>query len=576
MKRLLPLLLCLPLLLSCGDPRAQSAAAFNGVAARIVDRWLALHPERRYELHGIVGDDLARRYSEAGIRSIIDFAHAALDTLAAIDTRLLPADERVDYEILTHAMDAELLTLHELGDWRHDPAFYDVASMLMDVLGECTQGRPHADAVTVLHALPQVLAAARHNLEAPPQLATRNAMQRIDAVLREMPAMIDTLEQRVPAEEWPPVALAADAAMRALKRQRRWIADTLMRRSTPEFRCGKAQFDQRLSLQFESEHTSEEILSHGQVEFLRTQEALYQACRELYLHRFPDRELDETRPNTRTHVISTVLSGMETTRVDADSIMQTAERFAERARQFLTALRIITQPRTTFRIEPMPAWRSTDIPATCEPCALSHDQSVVHVSLPPEAASPWQRSQWMRNHNRHSFEVLLAHEAIPGHALQQTMSAPATTLRPIRAVFPSRLFAEGWACHAEALLADLGFDGIEYRIAQLTSRLRIIANAILDQKIHIHGMREQEAVSFLMNECYQDAAEAQARVQRIALAPVWMTMFYEGLIELNQLQLRHRASKLLHISDRRFYDRLLTQGTIAFRHHARLMGLVTE
>ena len=78
----------------------------------------------------------------------------------------------------------------------------------------------------------------------------------------------------------------------------------------------------------------------------------------------------------------------------------------------------------------------------------------------------------------------------------------------IRSIFRSGTFAEGWAVYAEQVMAERGYGGPEVRMQQLKMKLRTIINAIIDQKIHTAGMTEQEAMSMMMNEGFQEEGEA--------------------------------------------------------------------
>src|SRR3546814_1809613 len=68
-----------------------------------------------------------------------------------------------------------------------------------------------------------------------------------------------------------------------------------------------------------------------------------------------------------------------------------------------------------------------------------------------------------------------------------------TCALPIR----SGLFAEGWAVYTEKMMVDAGYlDGDPlFRLVQLKFYLRTIANAILDQGMHVDGWSREQARS---------------------------------------------------------------------------------
>src|SRR3546814_1878702 len=107
------------------------------------------------------------------------------------------------------------------------------------------------------------------------------------------------------------------------------------------------------------------------------------------------------------------------------------------------------------------------------------------------------------------IDLLAIHEAMPGHYLEGAHSAqfPST----LRAVLRSGLFAEGWAVYTEKMMTDAGYlDGDPlFRLVQLKFYLRTIANAILDQGVHVDGWSREQAMH-LMTRSEAHTAELQS------------------------------------------------------------------
>jgi uncharacterized protein (DUF885 family) len=120
------------------------------------------------------------------------------------------------------------------------------------------------------------------------------------------------------------------------------------------------------------------------------------------------------------------------------------------------------------------------------------------IAISPTPADwPAQRvASFYREYNRHMLHNLMVHEAMPGHYLQlqhsRRFSGSATA---IRAALRSGSFVEGWAVYAEQVMAEHGYPGEgdprAVRMQQLKMQLRMIINAILDARVHGHGMTEK-------------------------------------------------------------------------------------
>ena len=134
---------------------------------------------------------------------------------------------------------------------------------------------------------------------------------------------------------------------------------------------------------------------------------------------------------------------------------------------------------------------------------------------------------------------LTVHEAMPGHYVQLAHSNEFRAPTLVRAVFQSGTFIEGWAVYTEQVMAELGYGGPEVKMQQLKMRLRVICNALIDQGIHARNMSEQEAMTLMMKEGFQQEGEAVAKWKRARLSSTQLSTYFVGVAE--HLDLRDRA-----------------------------------
>ena len=113
---------------------------------------------------------------------------------------------------------------------------------------------------------------------------------------------------------------------------------------------------------------------------------------------------------------------------------------------------------------------------------------------------------------------------MPGHVLQLAHSASATESRvaDLRKALWSGPFVEGWAVYAEELMVGAGYgadagQNDALRMQQLKMQLRMTINAILDARVHAHGMTEDEAMSLMTVRGHQEDGEAAGKWRRALL-----------------------------------------------------------
>jgi uncharacterized protein (DUF885 family) len=171
------------------------------------------------------------------------------------------------------------------------------------------------------------------------------------------------------------------------------------------------------------------------------------------------------------------------------------------------------------------------------------------------------------------LQDLTVHEAMPGHYLQLAHSNRFKAPTLLRAIFTSGPFVEGWATYAEQLMAEKGFGGPELKMQQLKMRLRLIVNAIIDQKIHTAGMTEKEAMDLMMDEGFQEEGEAAGKWRRACLTSTQLSTYYVGNTEINDIRKAYEARHGPVKDFKAFHDEMLSFGSPAPKYVKEQMGL---
>jgi uncharacterized protein (DUF885 family) len=95
---------------------------------------------------------------------------------------------------------------------------------------------------------------------------------------------------------------------------------------------------------------------------------------------------------------------------------------------------------------------------------------------------------------------------------------------------------------------------------QLKMQLRTIINAILDARIHAHGMTEAEAMALMTGRGYQEESEAAGKWRRAQLTSAQLSTYYVGYSEISDLAADMRAADPGQ-SDQQLHDRMLAHGS---------------
>jgi Bacterial protein of unknown function (DUF885) len=235
---------------------------------------------------------------------------------------------------------------------------------------------------------------------------------------------------------------------------------------------------------------------------------------------------------------------------------------------FVTDHRLLTVYDDPVDLIPMPeidrgvAVAYCDSPGPLEPSPLS---TFIAVSPTPADWTAERVASFYREYNRHMVHNLMVHEAMPGHYLQLQHSRRFTgSDTPIRAALRSGSFTEGWAVYTERIMAEHQYPGEgdprAVRMQQLKMQLRTVINAILDARIHAHGMTEAEAMALMTCRGFQEEGEAAGKWRRAQLTSAQLSTYYVGYSEISDLAADLRAADP-GLTDQQVHDRMLAHGS---------------
>ena len=161
----------------------------------------------------------------------------------------------------------------------------------------------------------------------------------------------------------------------------------------------------------------------------------------------------------------------------------------------------------------------------------------------------------MEGNNRHFTRLVIPHELIPGHHLQQYYESRIPE-RPYSTPF----YVEGWALYWELRYWDLGSARTpEDRIGMLFWRMTRAARVFLTLKYHLGRMTPDEMVAFLTDRVGHEKLGARGEVRRFIQAePLYQVGYLIGGRQI--LALHDEMTGPGKLTERQFHDAVLKQG----------------
>jgi uncharacterized protein (DUF885 family) len=560
--------------LALGLNRGSWAAAGNATTKRFyqqtesfLQKYLKLNPETATALGDHRYDGEWCDCSPKGIAALADFYETSLNDLWKLDSSQLSEADRVDADILQNNCKLAIFVIRELKEFSWNPLIYNPGGALNVLLARdfAPLGSRLKSLQSRLAGLPKVLEGAKQNLKNPPKLYTQTAIQQNQGVISFIK---DEVIKAHPGNAG--LQAAAQVALKSLENYGEWLQKTLLPRSDRSFRIGPSLFAKKLQLTLETDLPADQILIRAKAELKKTLSEMALVARS-YANNENDDRLSEKE------ICRKVLDVIAETKPTNANILDRAEDALARATQFVKDKQVVSLPSEPCKIIEMPEFNRGVAIAYCDsPGPLEKKGETFYAISPtPQDWTPQRVESFYREYNLAMLENLTVHEAMPGHFLQAMHGNRFKATNPIRAIFGSGTFVEGWATYTEQVMAGLGFGGTAVKMQQLKMRLRLILNAILDHGVHAGNLTEEKAVKMLMEEGFQEEGEAVGKWKRACLSSAQLSTYYVGNLDVNQLASDYKRA-YPSASMREMHDDMLKFGSPACRYIRRLLKIKVD
>jgi len=536
---------------------------FATLAGEYLDDRAERHPELATSLGDHRFDDRLADPSAAARadeRRAQDGWGARLDTL---DLDGLSAEHRVDAAMMADSVARRVFEIDELAEHAWNPLLANPGRAIYMLLARDFAPLPDrlASVAGRLAEVPGALAEARRQLGAMPRVHLETAIGQFDGTIALVGKEVDAALSAEPSCGRR-LAEVRPAALEALAEHRAWLSSRLASAAPGpdgdrDPRIGPELFARKLSLTLSAAADADAILARAQGDLDQMSEQIASLAGSM-----------AGEAGSGPEVVRQVLDRLAED-VPSDATILSFCRGALAAQLgFVADRRLVSVYHDPVEVIPMPeidrgvAVAYCDSPGPLEPAPLP---TFIAVSPTPANWTPQRVASFYREYNRHMVHNLMVHEAMPGHYLQLQHSRRfAGSRTAIRAALRSGSFVEGWAVYAERIMAEQGYPGDgdprAVRMQQLKMQLRMIINAILDARIHGHGMTEAEAMALMMERGHQEEGEAAGKWRRALLTSAQLSTYYVGYTEVSDLAGDLRAAHP-GLADREVHDRILAHGS---------------
>lgn len=557
--------------------QSQADLAFAALSKRYLDEALAFSPVSATQIGDHRFDAEVDDMSAEGRARATAFARAMLAELDAIDDSALSREHQVDARILRNHLQYALWQEETFQSWAWDPQIYSslAGGAIYGLMAREFAPLPERmrSAVARMEKIPALLAQARQNLDPArvPRTHAETVARQNAGVLTLLDTFIAPNADQLQGADRARLDAATATLREAVAEHQRWLDGTLVPNATGEFRVGAELYDQQLKFALNASLSRAEIRQRAEAELARIRDQMYTVARTVLADRpgAPDTP-DAPDENQKQAAIEAAMELAYAEKPDRDGVVDFATHTLEVATGFVRAKDLVTVPDDPVKIILMPEFQRGFSVAYCDsPGPLDKGLDTYYAISPiPDDWDDAQVDSFLREYNNYMIHVLTIHEAMPGHYLEgaHSVNHPST----LRAVFRSGPFAEGWAVYTERTLADAGYLDNDplFRLMQLKFYARAVANAILDQGIHVDNWTREQAMDLMVRQTFQQQSEADGKWIRAQLSSTQLATYFVGAQEHFDAR-RAAEAKLGNAFDvKAYHDGILAQGAppVRFAH----------
>ncbi len=560
--------------------QGQADAQFAELSKKALDTWMQLSPVGATQIGDHRFDSQLDDLSAAGQQKSLDASKALLADLEKIDVSTLGRENQVDAAILRNQLQSDIWNNETLQSWKWDPQTYNglAGSAIYGLMAREFAPLPERlkSATARIEQIPQIFAAARANLD--PARVPKIHAETVSKQNRGILSLVDTFIVpnigQLEAADQERLKTAIGNLTKAVEEQQEWLDKTLVPNAKGEFRIGAEKYDQKLKFSLNSSLSRAEIGERARAELARVRTDMY-GIAQVVLKDKPGAPEMPANPtdDQQQKAIEAALELAYADKPARDKVVDDAKAALDQSTEFVRKHDLMTLPDAPVDIILMPEFQRGVAVAYCDsPGPLDKNLKTFYAVSPiPDDWNDKQVDSFLREYNSRMIHLLSIHEGTPGHYLEGWHSGkfPST----LRAVLRSGLFAEGWAVYTERMMQEQGYLDNDplFHLVQLKFYLRTIANAILDQGVHVDNWSREQAMHLMTHDAFQQESEASGKWVRAQLTSAQLPTYFVGAQEHFDSRKAVEEKQGANFNLKAYHDQMLSYGAPPVRFARQLM-----
>ena len=499
------------------------------------------------------------------------FAKANLDSLKSFDINGLSDNNKTDYYMIENQLKSTEWGINEMKSYEWNPSEYNVSGAFAEILAG------NYDSLDVrlrnfylkMSNIPTYYEAAKKNIKNPTLEHTQLAIeQNLGGISVFETDLHDALNKvKFGEHEKQSIEATAKQAIAAIKDFADWLKK-LENKTPRSFRIGKDLYAKKFEFDIQSGYTADVVYEKALARKKELHKKMFELSDKLW-----EKYLNKTvKPTDKLVLIKQVIDKISEKHVKPNEFQSAIEKQMPELVEFIKQKDLIYIDSS----KPLVVRREPDYMAGVAGASISapgpYDKNGNTYYNVGSLAS-WNKDRaesYLREYNHYVLQILNIHEAIPGHYTQLVYSNQSPSL--IKAIFGNGAMVEGWAVYTERMMLESGYENSdEMWLMYYKWNLRTTCNTILDYSVHTKEMSKEAALNLLINEAFQQKAEAEGKWRRVSVTQVQLCSYFSGYSEIYDLreELKKQAGDKFNL--KQFHEKFLSYGSAPVKYIKELM-----
>ncbi|MDF3028582.1 MAG: hypothetical protein K0S23_2889 [Fluviicola sp.] len=500
-----------------------------------------------------------------------EFIQKELDQLNQFESEELADANQIDYKLIKNYLDASAweLAFFKSGEW--NPSNYNICGGFAEMLANnyAPLDERLRNFSIRLKNVPAYYKAAKANIKNPTKEHTQLAIEQnrggLSVFTADLPA---SLEKSTLSTKEKNVLLArSKAAQNAIEEYASWL-EKLPNPNPRSFRIGSKLYAKKFGFDIQSDNSAKEIYQSALIHKKELHQKMVKISRQIWNKHMGSKAM----PENEYELVKQLIDQISLQHTQPDNFQKDIEKQIPELEKFVKQKNLIyLDPKKPLVVRREPDYMAGVAGASISAPGPYDKGGNTYYNVGSLNGWPTERSEsYLREYNDYVLQILNIHEAVPGHYTQLVYSNNSPSI--IKSIFGNGAMVEGWAVYTELMMLENGYkNSPEMWLMYYKWNLRTTCNTILDYSVHNLGFSKEQAMNLLVNEAYQQQAEAEGKWKRATLTQVQLCSYYTGFTEICSLRKELMKKQGKNFSLKTFHEKFLSYGSAPVRDIRELM-----